>query len=217
MHRNAHQTLRQSHTQTTRGALGLLLSHSSFRSSVPTGSNLDLARSGLSLRGGPSLCFLLNESDGLAHGSRLSRVPVSPFEVVFTDARAAPSAHLGWRNAERPGPPQPPQAQRTPARGNFSILGASRDLPSQCAAARPRRSFWPSLAVRTGSHSAVEAPPESESRSPGTLNRQAGWFQLRVGLTENYSPLIGSESIGRALPVALGAASPTVTVTSARH
>ena len=179
----------QSHTQTTRGALGLLLSHSSFRSSVPTGSNLDLARSGLSLRGGPSLCFLLNESDGLAHGSRLSRVPVSPFEVVrtsawrasavsrpwraavrvsmqlpVTDARAAPSAaHLGWRNhdAERPGPPQPPQAQRTPARhdGNFSILRASRDLPSQCAAARPRISFWPSLAVRTGSHSAVEAPP----------------------------------------------------------
>jgi hypothetical protein len=55
----------------------------------------------------------------------------------------------------------------------------------------------------------VEAPPESES--PGTLNRQAGWFQLRVGPTEIYSPLIGSESIGRALPVALWAASPTVT------
>ncbi len=139
----------------------------------------------------------------------LTRVPVSPFEVVrtsawrasavsrpwraavrvsmqlpVTDARAAPSAaHLGWRNhdAERPGPPQPPQAQRTPARhdGNFSILRASRDLPSQCAAARPRISFWPSLAVRTGSHRAVEAPPESDSESPGTLNRQAGWFQLR--------------------------------------
>ncbi len=133
--RNAHQTLRQSHTQTTRGALGLVLSHSSFRSSVPTGSNLDLARSGLSLRGGPYLCSLLNESVGFAHGSRLSRVPASPFEVVrtsawrasavsrpwraavrvsmqlpVTDARAALSAHLGWRNAdsERPGPPQPP-------------------------------------------------------------------------------------------------------------
>ncbi len=140
--RNAHQTLRQSHTQTTRGALGLLLSHSSFRSSVPTGSNLDLARSGLSLRGGPSLCSLLNESGGFAHGSRLSRVPVivpvSPFEVVrtsawrasaasgprraavrvsmqlpVTDARAAPSAHLAkLGGAMRSGPGLPSHPRR---------------------------------------------------------------------------------------------------------